>query len=202
MYLQCAVNPKHHFLNSTHYYCKGIDGALINCIPTHCADDNNQWQKSRFIVPSSLGCLCLLDFVAKWLIRNTDSSLRNFTEKLLPLGLYYNAISSFVEQRSHLHFGLVNHALCAAIRDMLKVGDLTQMLLILCLSYGAWITTPSSRNSSISSIILHGSHLQSCGIISIRQFTPCPLYITLSSRYGQPQTTRPNGHRSKFVFRF
>lgn len=42
-------------------------------------------------------------------------------ERVLPLGTYYTAISSFIEGRSHLDFGLVNHALCAAIRDMLKV---------------------------------------------------------------------------------
>jgi gamma-tubulin complex component 2 len=34
--------------------------------------------------------------------------------------MYYTAILSFVELRSHLDFGLVNHALCASIRDMLK----------------------------------------------------------------------------------
>ncbi|OJA13580.1 hypothetical protein AZE42_09873 [Rhizopogon vesiculosus] len=56
------------------------------------------------------------------LILSTDSSLRDLTERILPLGTYYTAISSFVESRSHLDFGLVNHALCAAIRDMLKVG--------------------------------------------------------------------------------
>lgn len=51
-----------------------------------------------------------------------DSSLRDLVERILPLGKYYTAISAFVEHRSHLDYGLVNHALCAAIRDMLKVG--------------------------------------------------------------------------------
>ncbi|KIL66430.1 hypothetical protein M378DRAFT_10123 [Amanita muscaria Koide BX008] len=41
-------------------------------------------------------------------------------ERILPLGTYYTAITAFVEQRSHLDFGLVNHALCASVRDMLK----------------------------------------------------------------------------------
>lgn len=36
------------------------------------------------------------------------------------MGTYYTAVSSFIEHRSHLEYGLVNHALCAAIRDMLK----------------------------------------------------------------------------------
>ena len=42
-------------------------------------------------------------------------------ERILPLATYYTAISSFIELRSHLDFGLVNHALCASMRDMLKV---------------------------------------------------------------------------------
>ena len=41
-------------------------------------------------------------------------------ERILPLATYYTAITAFIEQRSHLDFGLVNHALCAAMRDMLK----------------------------------------------------------------------------------
>jgi hypothetical protein len=37
--------------------------------------------------------------------------------------MYYTVISCFIEQRSRLDYGLVNHhdALCAATRDMLKV---------------------------------------------------------------------------------
>lgn len=50
-----------------------------------------------------------------------DSSVRDLVERILPLGTYYTAISAFIEHRSHLDYGLVNHALCAAIRDMLKV---------------------------------------------------------------------------------
>lgn len=41
-------------------------------------------------------------------------------ERILPLATYYTAVTAFIEQRSHLDFGLVNHALCAAMRDMLK----------------------------------------------------------------------------------
>jgi len=50
-----------------------------------------------------------------------DSSLSDLVERVLPLGTYYTAISAFVEHRSHLDYGLVNHALCAAIREMLRV---------------------------------------------------------------------------------
>jgi gamma-tubulin complex component 2 len=51
----------------------------------------------------------------------SDPSLRDLVERVLPLAKYYTAISSFIELRSHLDFGRVNHALCAALRDMLKV---------------------------------------------------------------------------------
>ncbi|PVF93301.1 hypothetical protein CPB86DRAFT_715744 [Serendipita vermifera] len=49
-----------------------------------------------------------------------DPSLRDLVERIIPLATYYTSISAFVEMRSHLDYGLVNHALCAAIRDMLK----------------------------------------------------------------------------------
>jgi hypothetical protein len=52
----------------------------------------------------------------------SDPSLRDLVERVLPLATYYTAISSFIEFRGHLDFGRVNHALCAALRDMLKVG--------------------------------------------------------------------------------
>lgn len=56
-----------------------------------------------------------------------DSSLRDLVERILPLGTYYTGISSFIELRSHLDYGLVNHALCAAIREMLKVRPVKLM---------------------------------------------------------------------------
>lgn len=50
-----------------------------------------------------------------------DPSLSDLVERILPLATYYTGITSFIEMRSHLEYGLVNHALCASIRDMLKV---------------------------------------------------------------------------------
>ena len=52
-----------------------------------------------------------------------DSSLSDLVERVLPLGTYYTAISAFIENRSHLECGLVNHALSAAIREMLRVSS-------------------------------------------------------------------------------
>ncbi|KAF8581464.1 hypothetical protein K439DRAFT_223304 [Ramaria rubella] len=49
-----------------------------------------------------------------------DPSLRDLTSRILPLATSYTAITAFIQQRSHLEHGLVNHALCASIRSMLK----------------------------------------------------------------------------------
>ncbi|KAG1733900.1 Spc98 family-domain-containing protein [Suillus paluster] len=87
------------------YVLMGIEGTYISYHPEYSQEDDDPLKGISFVVSSPL-----------------DSSLRDLTERILPLGTYYTAISSFVESRSHLDFGLVNHALCAAIRDMLKVG--------------------------------------------------------------------------------
>ncbi|KAH9942681.1 Spc98 family-domain-containing protein [Amylocystis lapponica] len=81
----------------------GIEGTYITYHPDYSPDDDDPLQGVRFVVSSSL-----------------DPSLRDLVERVLPLATYYTAITSFIELRSHLDFGLVNHALCAAMRDMLK----------------------------------------------------------------------------------
>ncbi|KAF7294696.1 Spindle pole body component [Mycena indigotica] len=85
------------------YILMGIEGSYITYHPDYSPEDDDPLQGIRFVVSPAL-----------------DSSLRDLVERILPLGTYYTAISSFVELRSHLDFGLVNHALCASIRDMLK----------------------------------------------------------------------------------
>ncbi|KAJ7460944.1 Spc98 family-domain-containing protein [Mycena galericulata] len=85
------------------YILMGIEGTYITFHPEYSAEDDDPLQGIRFVVSPSL-----------------DSSLRDLVERILPLGTYYTAILSFVELRSHLDYGLVNHALCASVRDMLK----------------------------------------------------------------------------------
>ncbi|KAG1807701.1 Spc98 family-domain-containing protein [Suillus variegatus] len=85
------------------YVLMGIEGTYISHHPEYSPEDDDPLKGILFVLSSPL-----------------DSSLRDLTERIVPLGTYYTAISSFVESRSHLDFGLVNHALCAAIRDMLK----------------------------------------------------------------------------------
>lgn len=52
-----------------------------------------------------------------------DPGLSTLIRRILPLASLYTSITAFVEQRSAMDWGLVNHALCAAIRDMLKVSQ-------------------------------------------------------------------------------
>lgn len=85
------------------YVMMGMEGTHILYHPDYSPEDDDPLQGVRFVIASPL-----------------DPSIRDLTERILPLATYYTAISAFVESRSHLEFGLVNHALCAAIRDMLK----------------------------------------------------------------------------------
>ncbi|KAJ3504839.1 hypothetical protein NLJ89_g7730 [Agrocybe chaxingu] len=81
----------------------GIECTYITHHPEYSPEEDDPLHGIRFVVLPSL-----------------DSSLRDLVERVLPLGMYYTAISAFIEHRSHLDCGMVNHALCAAIREMLR----------------------------------------------------------------------------------
>ncbi|KAI5885633.1 uncharacterized protein SCHCODRAFT_02681692 [Schizophyllum commune H4-8] len=85
------------------YVLMGIEGTHITHHPDYSPEDDDPLQGIRFVPSPSL-----------------DASLRDLVERILPLGTYYTAITAFIEQRSVLDYGLVNHALCASIRGMLK----------------------------------------------------------------------------------
>lgn len=51
-----------------------------------------------------------------------DPALRDLVGRMLPLATHYCACVAFVEARAHIEFGAVCHALCAAVRSVLKVG--------------------------------------------------------------------------------
>lgn len=85
---------------------QGIQGQYITYHPDYAYDDMSARLKgSQFIVDPSI-----------------DHGLATLIHRILPLASLYTSITAFVEQRSAMDWGLVNHALCAAIRDMLKVG--------------------------------------------------------------------------------
>lgn len=82
----------------------GIEGNFIEFDPNYSPDDPfERLQGAHFVVDNDL-----------------DPSLRELVGRILPLASYYTSIDAFVEAHSHLDYGLVNHALCAAIRDVLK----------------------------------------------------------------------------------
>ena len=49
-----------------------------------------------------------------------DPSLRDLSTSMLKMATNYSAMEAFVEAQSREEFGSVNHALCAAIRKLLK----------------------------------------------------------------------------------
>jgi gamma-tubulin complex component 2 len=49
-----------------------------------------------------------------------DPSLRDLTTTVLKMATHYIAVEAFIEVQSREEFGAVNHALCAAIRKLLK----------------------------------------------------------------------------------
>ncbi|KAG1687158.1 Gamma-tubulin complex component 2 [Nymphon striatum] len=51
---------------------------------------------------------------------NIDKSLRELTNRILPLCSNFSTVVEFIEERSLFKYGLVNHALCAAMRSLLK----------------------------------------------------------------------------------
>lgn len=86
-------------------------------------EDENPLHGLRFVISQSLGNFRINAHFYSVANDKTDPSLRDLVERILPLATYYTSITSFVSLRSHLEFGLVNHALCAAIRDMLKASS-------------------------------------------------------------------------------
>jgi gamma-tubulin complex component 2 len=60
-------------------------------------------------------------FGPKFKIRpGLDPSLRDLTGEMLKIASHYSALEAFVAVQSREEFGMVNHALCAAIRKILK----------------------------------------------------------------------------------
>ncbi|KAG9300602.1 hypothetical protein G9A89_005202 [Geosiphon pyriformis] len=52
--------------------------------------------------------------------KSLDPSLKDLAERILPLATYYTSIDAFIEIYSTFEYGFVNHALCAAIKELLK----------------------------------------------------------------------------------
>lgn len=100
------------------YVLVGIEGNYIQFAPGYKPDDlGHRLNGATFTIDADL-----------------DRSLRDLTERILPLASYYTSIYAFVERDSGLEYGTVMHALCAAIRQQLNayedlVADMEQRML-------------------------------------------------------------------------
>ncbi|MCO5599830.1 hypothetical protein L7F22_053937 [Adiantum nelumboides] len=86
------------------FVLSGIEGQYFQYTPSYSPEDlGSRLKGATFIIDSGL-----------------DQSLQDIVGRILPLATHYTAIFAFVEAESSLEFGTVIHALCAAIRDLLK----------------------------------------------------------------------------------
>ncbi|KAM3586873.1 gamma tubulin complex Spc97/GCP2 subunit Alp4 [Umbelopsis sp. WA50703] len=101
----------------------GIDGKYLQIIhPGDAESDDNNIEDA--VTAKPLGPETDQDIswddIAYSLDETLDPSLRQLVEKLLPIATYYMSIDAFVELHSRFEFGTISHALCAAIRSLLK----------------------------------------------------------------------------------
>ncbi|GAA5886444.1 hypothetical protein JCM6882_001641 [Rhodosporidiobolus microsporus] len=82
----------------------GIEGRYIEFDPSYSPEDEfERLQGAHFVVDKGL-----------------DPWIASVVARFLPLATYYTAITAFTEQYSVLEHGVINHALCAAVREMLR----------------------------------------------------------------------------------
>ncbi|EAS29437.3 spindle pole body component [Coccidioides immitis RS] len=82
----------------------GYEGEYIHFANTY----NPELESDRLVGPSYQ------------IMPGLDPSLRDLTMGMLKMATHYSAMEAFVEVQSRAEFGAVNHALCAAIRKLLK----------------------------------------------------------------------------------
>lgn len=86
------------------YVLMGYEGQHIRFVESYRpADERNRLAGPEFRISPGL-----------------DPSLRDLSSSMLQMATHYMAINAFVEVQSRSEFGSVNHALCAAIRKLLK----------------------------------------------------------------------------------
>ncbi|KAJ9478441.1 Spindle pole body component SPC97 [Pseudozyma hubeiensis] len=90
------------------YVLLGIEGQYIAYASTYDPEDvAHRLRGAQFTIDTAL-----------------DAPLRDLVDRILPLATDYTAIYAFIETDSGLEYGTVNHALCAAIRDLLHDYEL------------------------------------------------------------------------------
>ncbi|KAJ2956059.1 hypothetical protein NQZ79_g8038 [Umbelopsis isabellina] len=101
----------------------GIDGKYLQIIHPGDgeSDDNNMEDATTTkVLETEADQDISWDDIAYSLDETLDPSLRQLVEKLLPIATYYMSVDAFVELHSRFEFGTISHALCAALRSLLK----------------------------------------------------------------------------------
>ncbi|GAA5853443.1 hypothetical protein JCM9279_007239 [Rhodotorula babjevae] len=82
----------------------GIEGRYVEFDPEYAPEDEfDRLQGAHFVVDPAL-----------------DPRIAALVRRFLPLATYYTGVTAFVEEFSVREHGTVNHALCAAIREVLR----------------------------------------------------------------------------------
>lgn len=82
----------------------GYEGQYIRFVDTY----NSQEERERLAGPEFR------------ILSGLDPSLRDLTTRMLQMATHFVAVSAFAEVQSREDFGMINHALCASIRKLLK----------------------------------------------------------------------------------
>ncbi|RKF81450.1 Spindle pole body component alp4 [Golovinomyces cichoracearum] len=83
-----------------------------------------------------------------------DPSLQDLTTSMLRMATHYCAVETFVEVQSRDEFGIVNHALCAAIRKLLH-----EYLILIAQLETQFLTNPSFTLQVLNLHTLSTSHM-------------------------------------------
>lgn len=88
------------------------------------------------------------------LLPGLDPSLQDLTTTMLKMATHYGAIEAFVEVQSREEFGAVNHALCAAIRQILH-----DYLILIAQLETQFLTSPAFTLHVLNLYTLPTSHM-------------------------------------------
>ncbi|RUS20820.1 Spc98 family-domain-containing protein [Endogone sp. FLAS-F59071] len=113
-YIRAPLNTRIHPPST-----KGIDGRYVQIVrPNDDSDDEDIVVQETSPVPQYDDYMW--DTVHFWTDQSLDPSLADLVDRILPVSLYYMSADAFVQLHSQFEYGLVSHALCAAIRGLLK----------------------------------------------------------------------------------
>jgi gamma-tubulin complex component 2 len=133
--INCPENPywvqEHQFLSWDFYENPEKFESELKTNDHHSLSQSVQ---ENMIIEDLLNCMCgiegkliktqgLIDIHAErtfHIDRSLDPAMRDLARRILPVCVNYSVIVRFVEEKSNFKWGLVNHALCSAIKELIK----------------------------------------------------------------------------------